>query len=121
MTENKIKDSSWEEQIKRHFMTGTIMGANAYISKISDSDSVMEAVYKKVYEQNIEEHIHLITNLLADERARIVEIVEGKKKKRQIPLNEKVMDRVYDCDVAAYNQGIDDVLSLLKEELTKKD
>jgi len=62
-----------------------------------------------------------IQEAVAEERERIVEIVEGKKKKRQIPLNEKVMDRVYDCDVAAYNQGIDDVLSLLKEELTKKD
>ena len=79
---------------------------------------------------NFEDHLSIqlwkffaneLAKARAEDRRRIVEIVEGKKKKRQIPLNEKVMDRVYDCDVAAYNQGIDDVIALLRAKLTKKD
>jgi len=70
---------------------------------------------KPVYTQNdVESFLKLE---MAEALTTIIERVEGMKKKRQIPLNEKVMDRVYDCDVAAYNQALDDALALLKAKL----
>lgn len=47
-------------------------------------------------------------------KAELVESGEKKRKVRQFPLAEKVSDRVYDCDVTAYNQAISDYQDIIK-------
>lgn len=56
-----------------------------------------------------------ITSELTLQREQIRESALKLKKTRQFPLAEKVSERVYDCDVTAYNQALSDILSVLKE------
>ncbi len=39
----------------------------------------------------------------------------GEEKKRQFPLAEKVLDRIYDCEVVAYNQKRNEILAIRKK------
>jgi hypothetical protein len=57
-----------------------------------------------------------IEALLEEQREEIIQKLEDLKQTRQFPLAEKVLDRVYDCDVVARNKGLNEAINLIKKD-----
>ena len=75
-----------------------------------------KTIYRKEFANEIDlpfKVYDFISNLLEADRKAIREKVEGMKKERQFPLAKEVKDRIYDCDVNAYNQALEDILNSL--------